>query len=328
MGSLTGSPIFETVVAMVVVWLLAATLCSGIVELVAKALDFRATNLWHAIGRWFESAAPPPATRLAAARSLTATPAIDAKPGPTQLAQELFGQPGAALAVSINADALTAAAKIDSLNLPAVANALRNIATQPQFAQSAIGRYVANLPATITADDAKFRAEIERWVNAEMAAISKAYRSKIRWWGALVAFAVVALLQLDSVALAKEFYEQPTARAVVIAAAPDTSGDAAAVCPPAPSPTTTSPTAAAETTTTTTPESAFARQAACVKADANRVLDLKLSRWSRLPKSCRDWLLWLLGLGASWAAVAAGAPFWFAVLKRLMSLRGDQGGTT
>lgn len=39
------------------------------------------------------------------------------------------------------------------------------------------------------------------------------------------------------------------------------------------------------------------------------------------PASAGDWLVKLLGLAATTAAAAMGAPFWFGALNRLVNLR-------
>src|SRR5437870_4512574 len=98
MGGITDSPLFETAIAMVVVWLAAATLTSGIVELIATALSFRANHLWD----WLEglltpkdSPAPPATGASGAAKLATASPTVsgsgfiafvDALPGVTSTA--------------------------------------------------------------------------------------------------------------------------------------------------------------------------------------------------------------------------------------------------
>ena len=39
MGGITGSPLFETAIGLVLVWFVTATLCSGIVELIAPIVE-------------------------------------------------------------------------------------------------------------------------------------------------------------------------------------------------------------------------------------------------------------------------------------------------
>ena len=69
MGGITDSPLFETAIAMVVVWLAAATLTSGIVELIATALSFRANHLWD----WLEGLLTPKDSPAPAVRGQSPT---------------------------------------------------------------------------------------------------------------------------------------------------------------------------------------------------------------------------------------------------------------
>ena len=59
MEGITGSPLFEVAIGVALVWFAAATLCTGVVELVGAALGFKAKHLWRALSNVLNPAAAP-----------------------------------------------------------------------------------------------------------------------------------------------------------------------------------------------------------------------------------------------------------------------------
>jgi hypothetical protein len=126
-----------------------------------------------------------------------------------------------------------------------------------------------------------------------------AYRSRIRWYSGLVGLVLVAVMGLDAVHLTTELYREP-ARRQVVAAAAETEAEACA-------------------------------DAECISEVVGRIDGLEVSRWAGgpgtfdrdvdVPTGTRDRLGLLLGMGITVGALAAGGPWWFSVLKRLMGLR-------
>ena len=301
---------------MVVVWLAAATLTSGIVELVATVFSFRATHLWEWLeGLLAKDSPSPPATGAAGAASLaTVTPTVSAgaSSGYTAFIEALPGVTSTALK------------KVRAINAAAAVEALVIANRAEDFGQTQLGTLLRKLPADIRDNEERLGAWLQKWFDAEMARISQAYKSRIRWWTALFGLVVAGGALINSIDLATRFYQSPSERAVVIAAAavPATTTTATGPTTTTVNPPTTSECPLSNTDASQgTPQTELGKHLKCVRQDADKLFALKVSAWQHLPKTCWAWGRLALGVLLTWAAVAAGAPFWFAVLKRMMSVR-------
>jgi hypothetical protein len=290
MAGLGSSPLFETAIALVALWFATATLCSGIVELIAAMLGFRAKHLWRGVSTMLTPpAAGGPGLAVKEAgelpKNLTA-PAADSAMG--KFIELLPG---------VTTDSIK---RVRNVEAAAASQALVALHEGQALAGTQVGKLIEALPDSVRQAPAELRGWLERWFDGQMSALSRSYRRRIRWWAAAVAVFVVVIAGVDSVGFAERVYQSPTERAVVIAQAQqavDSGGDAPAACT----------------------QTELSARLECAKKAADTVAGFRVSMWqlSRKP----SFALGVLGIVVSWGAVAAGAPFWFAILKRMMSLR-------
>jgi hypothetical protein len=185
--------------------------------------------------------------------------------------------------------------------------------------------------ATSENSPARFREQLERWFDSEMARLSGLYKRATRWILAIAAVVVALVVNVDPIALGRDLWRDPARRASLVeladAAATDDGGE-------------TDP----ELTVLfdrcrdesggeePTPEQAAERFEAvrtCVvdALEAQRRLGLlndSVFEWDRFEASWRDgwqWLLRPVKLGLVAVAIFFGAPFWYDVLRRLMGIR-------
>jgi hypothetical protein len=309
MGGITGSPLFETAIGLVLVWFVTATLCSGIVELIATALGFRARHLWQGLGALLGSEEPEPEPAAARAARL----AVGGEPTGEPLTRVIEVIPGVTPTTALKTRRVDAAALADALIVVD-----EDADGDDPFHRTQIGQYLARLPDTVRDDVERKRVWLERWIEGFLGGLSSAYRSRIRWWTAVVAVPVVMMLGLDAVGLSHRLYDDSATRDLVVAEAAQTV-DGRGVCAEEPG--------AGEgddASTTTTPTEELEANLSCAKEAARVLSSFRISRWQSddvWPDGYGELLLMLLGFAASVGAVAAGASFWFDVLKRMMGLR-------
>jgi hypothetical protein len=208
----------------------------------------------------------------------------------------------------VTADSIT---KVKHIAAPVAAEAIvaaRN-ANTGAFNKTQLGALVANLPSEIKDDTARLRDWLERWYDGTMASVTASYRKNIRWWAAAAGLVVTSGVGLDSIAVVQQLYRSPSERALVVA-------EASRVTTP-----TTGATGASAGGAATCTEETFEGRLECARDAADKVTTLHFSYWNTPEEGRNDEWLIALGLLATWAATAAGAPFWFDILKRMSGLR-------
>lgn len=293
-----GSPLVETVIGLFVVWFLAASLCSGVVELIGSAFGFRANHLWGHLSRLLRaSGSTPDAAGVEAARLATA-PVVS---GGDPLAAFVDALPG------VDAESVKRVRQIDSR---LAAQALVVARGAAGFDDSPLGQVVNALPASVRDDEERLQKWFEEWFDDRMSLVRAGYRRKIRWWAAFVGIFVVLFTGLDSLGLAERLYAQPAQRTLLQAEAARLVDSLPCASTPSSGPTTTSSTPA------------FRERLACARETAGRLSQFEISYWQvARPTTGWSWARTVVGTLLSWAAVLAGAPFWYALLKRVMTLQ-------
>jgi hypothetical protein len=288
------SPLIETAIGVVFVWFLASALCSGIVELVSSSLGFRATNLWqtldHALGTPPKS---PPLAGVSAARMMRK---VEPSSG-SMLDTFVESLPG------VTQDELRRVRRID----PAVASEALVAAWQSNpamFNATQLGQLMSRLPDTVQQDANQLREWFANWFDGEMKTSTVVFRRNIRWWTALVSIIIVVVCGLDSIGLVQRLYHEPTERLLIEAEADHAATKGADLCP-----------AQGEQDKT------FQEKLACAQHTAQDLSGLRVSLWQVPEQDRSSWWLIAFGFAATIAAIAAGAPFWFDVLRRLTGLR-------
>jgi len=307
MDSIFGSPVTQTLIGVVTVWFLVAMLCSGIVQLVSMLFGFKANHLWSALERVLTTDAETQ-SRVAAGEAgrLTRKPRLE----------HITDQPLDRFITMLPGVARTNVRRVSHVSPTAAVSALiaardadEESITQAhrRFAATPLGELVEHLPAAIRTDTDRMHAWFTSWFDDEMERLRISYRSKIRWWAAAIGVAVALLLGINSLQVARDLWNEPARREVVVTAADKIVADGgAADCTPA----------------SGDDEGTLQDQITCVRDQADGILTLEVSAWQGgWPDDARGWADQLAGMAVTAGAIAAGSSFWFDVLKRLMGLR-------
>ena len=170
----------------------------------------------------------------------------------------------------------------------------------------------------------RFRAAIEEWFDARMDALSRLYRSWSRWIMLGIAIVVALVFNVNPVRTVDSLRQDTAlAQATVDQAAAfvKTVDQNLDVC---------SATGAGATTTTVAGATATTASPAERIAECYESVQAAVARGRQLPppldfdglgKGSDSWVTYVLGCLLGAIAISFGAPFWFDVLRRAMSLR-------
>jgi len=154
---------------------------------------------------------------------------------------------------------------------------------------------------------------IEIWFNQSMERVSGWYKRKVQAVTIVVAIVVTAALNVDSVAIAQQLAKDVTLRSAIVAQAEQ----AAAQAPPVAA----VPGPAGATATPVEDTSARIRKLTDTVTDLN-ALGLPIGWPDPAKRHDAAWiLLKVMGLLLTAGAASLGAPFWFDVLNKFMSVR-------
>jgi hypothetical protein len=185
--------------------------------------------------------------------------------------------------------------------------------------------------ATSENDLARFRTQLERWFDAEMARLSGLYKRLTRWILGIAAVLVVFAVNVDPIALGRDLWRDPDRRSALVEVAESTTSDSA----------TTDPALAAllaqcrkeetseaePTTAEAAAEFERARNCAVDALEAQRkigLLNASVFEWKTFTSSWSagwQWLLRPFKLAIVAFAIYLGAPFWYDTLRRLSGIR-------
>ena len=285
------SPLIETAIGLVFLWFLAATLCSGVVELVSSMFSFRASSLWRTLDQALGK--PAKAPNVAAVSAAKMARKVEPAPGST-LAKFVEHVPGVTAGET---------KRVKEIDPKVAADAL--VATREEntneFADTQLGKLVADLPPSVRDDADELRKWFERWFDGAMSTLSATFRRNIRWWTVVASVLIVGILGLESIGFAQRLYDQPAQQAVITAQAEAavTAGEDAKNCK----------------------DTSTKGRFNCAKDTVDELSGLKVSVWE-IPADQRPAVLRIiLGFLVTVAAIAFGAPFWFDVMRRLSGLR-------
>lgn len=158
-------------------------------------------------------------------------------------------------------------------------------------------------------DMAKFYAAFNTWFDNEMNVVSNWYKQKTHKVTLVLAVAVAAAMNVDSIALVNTLSTNPAVRATVVAQAQLYAQEAPQRAASAPPPS----------------DGAGAQQDKALELikKTGLTFDWKGWQWSSKPTAAeKTALLWkCLGLLITALAISLGAPFWFDVLQKIISVR-------
>lgn len=297
------APLVEVVIGLVVVWFTAAVAASGLVELVSALLGFRAKHLWRVLGR----ALSPPA---GAAQPAAATEAFGlARVKPRRLAED---NPAVGGFVT-NLPGVTPAdmKRVKLIEPENAAAALAAIRDQAGFAATQLGELYGNLPPEVQGQADEAKRWFQEWFDGYMVRASAVFRQSMRWWAVPASALVVGVCGIDSIALAEALFEDPTQRALVVAEAEQAVADGDTGCTPADQ--------GDGEGGDGDPAAALEERLDCVRDVGDDIEGLQISVWQAGGDDLDGWAV--PGFLISVAAVSAGAPFWFSILKQAMALR-------
>jgi hypothetical protein len=175
----------------------------------------------------------------------------------------------------------------------------------PLDVQEALKAIIRSLPAD---DTAAIQKGIEDWYNAQMKAVSEAYRRWTKRWAIPIGIVAAGILNVSTISIAHALYVDEPLRDATVAAA--TSG---ALCEG----------------TGDDAEASAASTRTCVTAELEKLDDKGMPiGW---PAQGPDGFWWAVLIAFGWVltglAASFGAPFWFDALKRLSGVRNTLEGT-
>jgi hypothetical protein len=335
-----GSAILEVAIGILFVYMLLSLLCSAIGELIESFLRFRARDLKKGIENLLN--------HKGLAQDFFNHPLI--KPlgkNPSYIPARSFS-----LALWNMATTEATVGKDDAAGLTQNIGALRElIATLDDGKYKPIKISLLILIDQAGNDLEKARANIEEWYNDTMDRVSGWYKRRVQWILIVIGLLAAVALNIDTINLSRVFWYNETLRSSVAAAAEDYLSSVPA---PTPAPTDTKPAPAAPAV----PQAASGDQSSLrkiseIRGEINRLgvpigwvraPEITQKRYEglneaelaeqykqdfeaykvdprRLPQSFNDWFLKVLGIFITALAISQGAPFWFDMLNRFVTIR-------
>ncbi len=220
--------------------------------------------------------------------------------------------------------------RVFALALLDIAENAKEVGKTLAEAPAPFGPILRSLGRTAGSDVQKLSLAVESWFDDTMERTSGWYKRHAQRVIFIVAFSAAAVLNLDSVMLGRVLYHNGALREKVLAQAESyvKAREARGVESPTPAP------ANAATATPATPSPSATRQTdpsarAEVTLHELASLDLPIG-WDATPNAVNGAphnalavVMKVLGLLATALAASLGAPFWFDILNRLVTLRGS-----
>ena len=313
-----GSEVLDVGVGLVFVFLLLSLACSAANELLEAVVKYRARALELGLRELLHD---PHAAGLV--RQFYGHPLVcslfrgsydpNSKGNlPTYIPARTFAlalmdllQPASTTALSGTAGALLT--PLPSTAGPAVPNAgpvqqfRQTIAALPE---SQVRTALLSLIDAAGDDASRARQNIEDWYNSAMDRVSGWYKRRTQGIIAVIGLTLVVTVNADTIGIARYLSTNKTARALIVSQAE------AAVRPAPGQPVAVPPDL----------------KKALEQLDQEGALPLGWNResardWRGVPQSPGDWALKILGLLLTTFAVSLGAPFWFDMLNKVMTVR-------
>ena len=159
----------------------------------------------------------------------------------------------------------------------------------------------------------KLRQNVEDWFNQAMDRVGGWYKRWTQFVLVIIAFIVVGVANVDTIALVKRFNRDNTLRASIVSVAEKV----------------TAPSAGNPTTDTKARDELFKAADSLklplgwvVNTPPNETPEQKEYRLEQVPEDGLGWAVKICGLLISILAVSQGAPFWFDTLNKFVNLRG------
>lgn len=278
-----GSVILEMAIGMVFIYLLLSLICSGAKEFISNIFSLRSKNLEVGIRNLLND---PEAATLA--KEFHSHPLIKplAKPGkkPSYIPSRTFSL--ALLNIIAPEVDLTGQTNTDDLK-----KAINEAKIIPDSTKKALNALLNDAGKDI----ARFRGNIENWFDDSMERVSGWYASKAQFIIFGCALVITVSLNVDTLNIIDSLMHDSALRQSIVAAAGDASQ---------------------------------AEQIDNIKSELSQ-LNLPIG-WTSdeytgkiLPSNCPEWIKKIFGLLITTFAISLGAPFWFGLLNKLISMRSE-----
>jgi hypothetical protein len=332
------SAVVDVVIAVVLTFALTAVAASAVVESIGNLTKKRAKYLLRGLRNMLDAAGDAPAPKAGGPKSEKALYEHALKPSDqtiTTLQQEPASVPGGLTAMLFDHPLLRSmmqpeqSAQATRSRVPpyvsaeAFTRALIDTLAPPQGepltlgqVRAAIVRLGDSMPAKkallALADQAgndvgAFTAMLAKWYDDEMDRVSGWYKRWAKRWIIVVAAVICIVGNVDGYAIARTLYADPVLRTAAVGAVQQ--GQACSA-----------PGEKAEDRISCVRNLADTR-VVLWPADCPGSLRACVAPPGRTDPGAADWLIKLLGLALTVAAVSVGAPFWFDTLNRLVNLR-------
>lgn len=307
----------EVAIGLALVYFLASTLCSGLIELAAHKVGTRGRFLRLGL----MSLIPDRWIYLRVVNHPLLSSLYRDVPGriqhPSYIPAETFAQ--ALFDVVVHKAAQIRNVSPHANDRPLTARDVRDAARVCRASGFTVGESL--LPLVEQAGDSLDVAlrNVAAWYEAAMDRVSGWYKRRARWWLFWVGAGVAVVFNVDTIEIARTLVHNPTLRATLVEEGARVAASGAPV-----------PSAAIVTEKLQTIE----RQGlpigfSCVAPDWSADLDARNLRamlgqcWSETKaRSGTAWVLKALGWLITALAVSLGGPFWFELLNRLVDMRG------
>lgn len=294
-----GSSFFELAIGLIFVYVLLSLVCSGLSEVFAQLLNLRAKTLKQGIRQLLNDDDIRKAFyKHPLIKSLSRDTSSEEKSDLTYIPSSNF-----ALALIGN---LTAAAQTEDTEESPPADPFDDALQKLQkgvknLKNEDLQKSLSAFLDTAGQEIEKVQKNVEAWFNSVMSQASEWYRKRAQWILLAVALVVTSAFNADTIDMATTLWHNPTLRESVAEAA------SAYV---------------AQTTNNAgqPPQSIEAVQQQISELKALETLKLPLG-WSTetTPSSFGAWVLKIVGLLFTAFAASQGAPFWFDLLRKLVS---------
>jgi hypothetical protein len=322
------STVVEVAIGLFLIYLILGLLVTSINEFIAQGLGLRAENLSEALHSMFDG---PDRHRIA--EDILDHPLVLSL-SRKQLGINLVG-PGKRIGNTIK--------RPSALTEDVFVAVLADLRSRPPIAPYDPATFAAMdaLGGPPTGDPARDKAAIGAWYREVMERVRGWYKKRAQIMSFLVAFGVVLALNGDTILIADRLSNSPIERAKIAAFAEKLKEKPANAAPGG----TAAATAAGAKTTVATTGGGAGTLDATVGNDSEgeaepsertievpaelRSSTLSFLGWAepssndprRTPTGFNDWLVKLVGLAITAFAASLGAPFWFDVLSKIMTVR-------
>ena len=161
----------------------------------------------------------------------------------------------------------------------------------------------------VDASIAEARKRVEAWYGDAMERMSGSYKRRMQLWSIIVGIILAFALNADSLAIANTLWREPLVRAALVAQAEQLKLEDLGI---------------GEGSQPSSPQQGAAQNIAQLQS-----LPVPLG-WTKanMPADAGGWGLKIGGILLSGMAAAQGAPFWFDIMRKILSFRSGGGGGT